>query len=45
MYHIFLAVHLLSVYPHKGHTMKTMFKGMVHLTQHMASDDDFGPPE
>ena len=22
-----------------------LFKGMVHLTQDMASDDNFGPPE
>ena len=23
----------------------TLLKGMVHLTQDMTSDDDFGPPE
>ena len=26
-------------------TIEIYFKGMAHLTQDMASDDDFGPPE
>ena len=27
------------------HSYIYIIKGMVHLTQYIASDDDFGPPE